>query len=108
MVGACLTIRVPSRLDRDAFVSRIVRVGIQMNKTGSGDVTLWEFREYFDLPDDRSTTRLFRCFDEDRDNRIGFAEFVVGLWTYCKHLSCTSSQVVSLVTLARALSVAGA
>ncbi|CAN0602127.1 unnamed protein product, partial [Ectocarpus sp. 12 AP-2014] len=55
-----------------------------MNETGSGTVTLWEFREYFDLPDDRSTTRLFRCFDEDRDNRIGFLELVVGMWTYCE------------------------
>lgn len=55
-----------------------------MNETGSGTVALWEFREYFDLPDDRSTTRLFRCFDEDRDNRIGFLELVVGMWTYCE------------------------
>ncbi len=55
-----------------------------MNETSSGSVNLWEFREYFDLPDDRSTTRLFRCFDEDRDNRVGFLELVVGLWTYCE------------------------
>lgn len=59
----------------------------QMNERGSGEVTLWEFREYFDLPDDSSTTRLFRCFDEDRDNRIGFLEFVVALWTYCEENS---------------------
>lgn len=63
----------------------------QMNKTVSGEVTLWEFREYFDLPDDRSTTRLFRCFDEDRDNRIGFLELVVGLWTYCE---CENSSPI--------------
>lgn len=56
----------------------------QMNATSSGVVTLWEFREYFGLPDEKSTTRLFRCFDEDRDNRIGFVELVVGLWTYCE------------------------
>ncbi|CAM9385190.1 unnamed protein product [Hapterophycus canaliculatus] len=62
-----------------------------MNETGSGEVTLWEFREYFDLPDDRSTTRLFRCFDEDRDNRIGFLELVVGFWTYC--CNCNASAV---------------
>lgn len=63
-----------------------------MNETGSGQATLWEFREYFDLPDDRSTTRLFRCFDEDRDNRVGFLELVVGLWSYCEYPhSCTSN-----------------
>lgn len=45
---------------------------------------LWEFREYFDLQDDRFTARLFRCFDEDCDNRISFLEFTVGLWTYCE------------------------
>lgn len=66
-----------------------------MNETGSGQVTLWEFREYFDLPDDRSTTRLFRCFDEDRDNRVGFLELVVGLWTYCEHAHSSTSKLCS-------------
>ncbi|CAN0202430.1 unnamed protein product, partial [Discosporangium mesarthrocarpum] len=64
-------------------VAKLWRHFKAMDQTGSGDLTLWEFREYFDLPDDQSTSRLFRCFDEDRDNRIGFLEFVVGLWTYC-------------------------
>ncbi|CAM9286904.1 unnamed protein product [Ectocarpus fasciculatus] len=72
-------------------ISHMWRHFRQMNETGSGTVTLWEFREYFDLPDDRSTTRLFRCFDEDRDNRIGFLELVVGLWTYC--CNCNASVV---------------
>lgn len=67
----------------------------KMNATDSGMVTLWEFREYFNLPDDRSTTRLFRCFDEDRDNRIGFLELVVGLWTYCE---CESSVPCGTIT----------
>ncbi|CAM9264236.1 unnamed protein product [Ectocarpus sp. 4 AP-2014] len=72
-------------------ISHLWRHFRQMNETGSGTVTLWEFREYFDLPDDRSTTRLFRCFDEDRDNRIGFLELVVGMWTYC--CNCNASVV---------------
>ncbi|CAM9833334.1 unnamed protein product, partial [Scytosiphon promiscuus] len=72
-------------------VSHIWRHFQKMNETGSGEATLWEFREYFDLPDDRSTTRLFRCFDEDRNNRISFLEFVVGLWTYC--CNCNASVV---------------
>lgn len=67
-----------------------------MNETGSGAVTLWEFREYFDLPDDRSTTRLFRCFDEDRDNRIGFLELVVGMWTYCETTQAHPANIVCL------------
>lgn len=63
-------------------------LGKQMNQTATGEINLWEFREYFDLADDRSTTRLFRCFDEDRDNRLSFLEFVVGLWTYCECRTC--------------------
>lgn len=69
----------------------------QMNATSSGVVTLWEFREYFGLPDDKSTTRLFRCFDEDRDNRIGFLELVVGLWTYCEFFIAAVTNALEIL-----------
>ena len=59
-----------------------VFVALDANRDGQCDLP--EFLQFFELPKDRFTERIFKCMDVSSTGKLDFHDFVVGLWNYCK------------------------
>lgn len=44
-----------------------------------GKMTLTEFCQYLDLPPSETVNHVFELYDRDRDGKIDFREFIIGL-----------------------------
>jgi serine/threonine-protein phosphatase 2B regulatory subunit len=54
-----------------------------MDEDGSGEVSLVEMLDFFDIDRTRFAKRVFSMFDEDGSGEVDFREFVTAVWIYC-------------------------
>ena len=65
-------------------------MALNANRDGQCDLT--EFLQFFELPKDRFTERIFKCMDVSSTGKLDFHDFVVGLWNYCKLNVCVERE----------------
>uniref|UniRef100_A0A6U4KLC8 EF-hand domain-containing protein n=1 Tax=Phaeomonas parva TaxID=124430 RepID=A0A6U4KLC8_9STRA len=64
-------------------VDRLYGYFCAIDGDGSGEISIDEFCEYFNMPQTEFTERAFAVLDEDNSGAIDFKEFVVVLLSYC-------------------------
>jgi serine/threonine-protein phosphatase 2B regulatory subunit len=55
----------------------------QIDKDGSGELSIREMLDFLDIPRTKFANRVFSIFDEDQSGEIDFKEFVMSMWNYC-------------------------
>jgi len=69
-------------------IERLYEVFVQIDRDGSGEISIGEFFRYFShkrrFPQkSKFSKRVFQIMDADASGELSFVEFVVALWNYC-------------------------